>query len=67
MGEGIVSRTNPELGDIVVNRDNRTPISAIVENIQTLPSPRLIVRSIRDNRVFALPVSTLGVTWDIVT
>ena len=67
MGESILSRTNPELGDIVVNRDTRSPISAIVEGIQTLPSPRLIVRSIRDNRLYKLPLSSLGVTWDIVT
>jgi hypothetical protein len=62
-----LSRTNPELGDIVVNRDNRAPVSAIVESIQTLPTHRIIVRSIRDSRLYALPVSSLGVTWDIVT
>lgn len=62
-----MSRTNPELGDIVVNRDNRAPVSAIIESIQTLPTHRIIVRSIRDSRLYALPVSSLGVTWDIVT
>jgi hypothetical protein len=62
-----LSRTNPELGDIVVNRDNRAPVSAIIESIQTLPTHRIIVRSIRDSRLYALPVSSLGVTWDIVT
>ena len=62
-----MSRTNPELGDIVVNRDNRAPVSAIIESIQTLPTHRIIVRSIRDSRLYALPFSSLGVTWDIVT
>lgn len=62
-----MSKANPELGDIVVNRDNRVPISAIIESIQTLPAHRIVVRSIRDNRLYTLPVSSLGVTWDIVT
>lgn len=62
-----MSRTNPELGDIVVNRDKRAPVSAIVERIQTLPTYRIIVRSIRDSRLYELPLSSLGVTWDIVT
>ena len=62
-----MSKANPELGDIVVNRDNRAPVSAIIESIQTLPTHRIIVRSIRDSRLYALPFSSLGVTWDIVT
>ena len=62
-----MSKANPELGDIVVNRDNRAPVSAIIESIQTLPANRIVVRSIRDNRLYTLPVSSLGVTWDIVT
>ena len=62
-----MSKVNPELGDIVVNRDNKVPISAIIEGIQTLPTYRVIIRSIRDNRIYQLPFSALGVTWDIVT
>lgn len=62
-----MSKANPELGDIVVNRDNKAPISAIIEGIQTHPTHRMIVRSIRDNRIYQLPISSLGVTWDIVT
>lgn len=62
-----MSKANPELGDIVVNRNNKAPISAIVEGIQTLPTYRIIIRSIRDNRLYQLPLSALGVTWDIVT
>ena len=62
-----MSKANPDLGDSVVNRDNRAPVSAIIESIQTLPAHRIIVRSIRDNRLYTLPVSSLGVTWDIVT
>ena len=62
-----MSKVNPELGDIVVSRDDKAPISAIIEGIQTLPTYRVIIRSIRDNRIYQLPLSSLGVTWDIVT
>lgn len=62
-----MSKVNPELGDIVVSRNDKAPISAIIEGIQTLPTYRVIIRSIRDNRIYQLPFSALGVTWDIVT
>jgi hypothetical protein len=55
----------PNLGDIVVSRTEH--ISAIIENIMSLPSPRMIVRSIRDGRLYTLPINSLGVSWDIVT
>jgi hypothetical protein len=32
-----------------------------------LPSPRIIVRSIGDGRLYTLPLNSLGVSWDIVT
>ena len=55
----------PSLGDIVVSRTEH--ISAIIENIMSLPSPRIIVRSIGDGRLYTLPLNSLGVSWDIVT
>ena len=55
----------PSLGDIVVSRTER--ISAIIENIMSLPSPRIIVRSIANGRLYTLPINSLGVSWDIVT
>lgn len=55
----------PSLGDIVVSRTER--ISAIIENIMSLPSPRIIVRSIANGRLYTLPINCLGVSWDIVT
>jgi hypothetical protein len=32
-----------------------------------LPSPRVIVRSIANGRLYTLPINCLGVSWDIVT
>ena len=55
----------PSLGDIVVSRKEK--IAAIVENIMSLPSPRIIVRSIANGRLYTLPINCLGLTWDIVT
>ena len=55
----------PSLGDIVVSRKEK--IAAIVENIMSLPSPRVIVRSIANGRLYTLPINCLGVSWDIVT
>lgn len=55
----------PSLGDIVVSRTEH--ISAIIENIMSLPSPRIIVRSIANGRLYTLPLNSLGVSWDIVT
>lgn len=55
----------PNLGDIVVSRTEK--IAAIVENIMSLPSPRIIVRSISGGKLYTLPLNSLGVSWDIVT
>jgi hypothetical protein len=55
----------PNLGDIVVSR--REKIAAIVENIMSLPSPRIIVRSIDRGALYHIPLNAIGVSWDIVT
>jgi hypothetical protein len=58
-------RKTPNLGDILVSRKEN--IAAIVENIMSLPSPRVIVRSIDRGVLYHVPLNVIGETWDIVT
>jgi hypothetical protein len=64
LGETILNNI-PSLGDIVVSRKEK--IAAIVENIMSLPSPRIIVRSIDRGALYHIPLNAIGLTWDIVT